>query len=87
MGEFQPFVLGAVLGALIWLRAAVRARVPLGIGAAILSGLAAVIGSGEYRASWAYLLLDAGEAALGVAVAFALAYGLRARAVGKRDAA
>jgi hypothetical protein len=51
--------------------ASVLGRFSLGLGAAIAvgAGLIATILTGEYLASWVYLLADIGSGAIGVAVA------------------
>jgi hypothetical protein len=67
MEELVPVVLGVVLGVPISLVAARRLRFALSAAAVLLSGFAATVLSGEYRYSWVYLLLDLGEAALGLA--------------------
>jgi hypothetical protein len=68
MEELVPFTLGAVLGALIALTASGRTRVPLCAAAVVWSAAVATVLSSEYRTSWAYILLDCAEAALGLAL-------------------
>src|ERR1700724_3352938 len=63
MDEIVPCILGAVLGAMIWLSAKGVVRFALSILAVIVSAAVATIASGEYLGSWVYLLLDLGEAA------------------------
>ncbi|HYB09446.1 MAG TPA: hypothetical protein VEJ16_07230 [Alphaproteobacteria bacterium] len=73
MDEIVPFVLGAVLGALIWTFTSGRMRLALSVGAVLVSGFAATMLSGEYLESWVYLLLDFGEAAIGLAIGMFIA--------------
>jgi hypothetical protein len=40
---------------------------------AIFSGATATVASGEYHESWIYLLLDFGEAALGLVIGYVVA--------------
>ena len=67
MDEVVPVVLGVVLGALIWVATTGSTRLALSVSAVLVSGVAATVLSGEYHESWIYLLLDLGEAALGLA--------------------
>jgi hypothetical protein len=73
MDEIVPCILGAILGAMIWLSARGVARFALSILVVIVSATVATIASGEYMASWVYLLLDLGEAAFGLAVGYVVA--------------
>ena len=73
MDEIVPCILGAVLGAMIWLNARGVARFALSILAVIVSAAVATIASGEYLGSWIYLLLDLGEAAFGLAIGYVVA--------------
>jgi len=79
MDEVVPVVLGAVLGFAIWQFGPGRARLLLSIAAVVLSGVLATVFSGEYVESWIYLLLDLGEAAIGLALGFAAAHWLTRR--------
>jgi hypothetical protein len=74
--ELIPVIVGIVLGALIWRTASRRLRGLLSVAAVLVSGLAATVLSGEYHDSWLYLLLDLGEAAIGLALGFAIAHRL-----------
>lgn len=74
MDEVVPVVLGATLGFAIWHFGPGRTRILLSICAVAISGLAATVFSGEYTDSWIYLLLDLGEAALGLALGFVAAH-------------
>ena len=76
MEELVPVILGVVLGALIRWKTAGRLQIALSIAAVLVSGLAATVLSGEYQESWVYLLLDFGEAAIGLALGFLIAHGL-----------
>jgi hypothetical protein len=73
MNEVVPCILGAVLGAVIWLSARGAARFALSILAVIVSAAVATVASGEYTQSWVYLLLDLGEATFGLAVGYVVA--------------
>jgi len=88
MDELVPVILGIVFGALIWLNTTGRTCFALSVAGVLVSGVAATVLSGEYVASWIYVLLDLGEAALGLALGFAIAHRvLRSRAAGRRDVA
>jgi hypothetical protein len=87
MDEVVPVVLGAVLGFAIWHFGPGRARILLSIGAVVLSGVLATVFSGEYAESWIYLLLDLGEAAVGLALGFAGAHAMTRRRKPRRAAA
>jgi uncharacterized membrane-anchored protein YhcB (DUF1043 family) len=73
MDELVPIILGIILGALIWRSTTGRTRIALSIGAVLVSGAAATVLSGEYLESWIYLLLDFGEAAIGLAIGMLIA--------------
>jgi hypothetical protein len=79
MDEVVPVVLGAVLGFAIWHFESGRIRILLSICAVTLSGVLATVFSGEYVESWIYLLLDLGEAAIGLALGFAAAHWMTRR--------
>jgi len=79
MDEVVPVVLGGVLGFAIWHLGPGRARILLSICAVVLSGVLATVFSGEYVESWIYLLLDLGEAAIGLVVGFAGAHWMTRR--------
>lgn len=66
MDELVPVLLGAILGAVIWLSTSGKLRVALSLVAVIVSGTVATVASGEYHESWIYLLLDLGEATFGL---------------------
>ena len=72
--ELVPVILGAVLGAIVWRGTTGQIRLTLSVLAVIASGAFATVLSGEYLASWVYILLDLGEAALGLVVGFAVAH-------------
>ena len=76
MDELVPVILGAVLGAAIWRSTTGWTRLALSALAVLVAGAFATVTSGEYQASWIYLLLDFGEAALGLAIGFFIAYRL-----------
>lgn len=76
MDELIPVIVGIVLGALIWRRASGHLRGLLSVAAVLVSGLAATVLSGEYHESWLYLLLDLGEATIGLTLGFAIAHRL-----------
>jgi hypothetical protein len=69
--EFVPICLALVIGALI--RGASLGRKGAVVGFFAISGVggAATVASGEYLLNWSYLLIDCGEAALGLLVGFA----------------
>ena len=73
MDEIVPVILGAAFGAIIWRCTRGRTRLVLSVLAVIVAGVAATVASGEYLESWIYLLLDLGEAALGLAVGYVIA--------------
>ena len=79
MDEIVPVILGVVLGAVIWRGTRGATRTVLSVLAVFASGIFATVLSGEYHDSWLYLLLDLGEAALGLAVGFAIAHWLLPR--------
>lgn len=87
MDEVVPVVLGAVLGFAIWHFGPGRARILLSLCAVALSGVLATVFSGEYVESWIYLLLDLGEAAIGLALGFAAAHWLTRRRKPQRASA
>jgi flagellar biosynthesis protein FliR len=83
MDELVPVILGAILGAVIWLTTSGKTRLVLSLLAVMVSGIIATVASGEYHESWIYLLLDFGEAALGLVVGYVVAARLLApRAAG-----
>ena len=73
MDELVPVILGALFGAAIWLSARGRKRFVSSGLAVVLAAVAATLASGEYMASWAYLLLDLGEAAFGLILGWVIA--------------
>jgi hypothetical protein len=77
MDELVPVIVGAVLGGLIWYSTSGAVRGALSVVAVLVAGLAATVLSGEYHESWIYLLLDLGEAALGLAIGFVIAHRVR----------
>ena len=66
--------MGIVLGVLIWRKVTGHKRTALSVVAVLVSGIAATVASGEYADSWIYVLLDLSEAALGLALGFAIAH-------------
>jgi hypothetical protein len=76
MDELVPVILGFVLGAIIWRCTTGKIRLALSVLAVFASGVFATVTSGEYLSSWIYVLLDLGEAALGLAAGFAVAHRL-----------
>jgi hypothetical protein len=68
MNELVPVVLGAMFGAVAWLRSAGARRVAFSVLAVLIAGVASTIASGEYLRSSAYFLLDIGAASVGVAI-------------------
>ena len=81
MDELVPVILGFVLGAIIWRCTTARVRLAFSVLAVIVSGVFATVTSGEYQSSWIYVLLDLGEAALGLAAGFAVAHWLLPAAI------
>jgi hypothetical protein len=73
MDELVPVMIGGALGAIIWLGTTGRKRFALSVLAVIVSGIIATVTSGEYLESWIYLLLDFGEAALGLVLGYVVA--------------
>jgi hypothetical protein len=72
MDELIPLGLGIAVGiAIVRMRENVT-RIVVGAAAIVISGFAATCFSGEYLVSWVYLLLDAGEAAFGLAIGLAV---------------
>jgi len=57
MEEFLPVVAGLLCG-LVLGTATARRRLAIGIAFSILAGVTATVVSGEWRISWAYLLID-----------------------------
>jgi hypothetical protein len=76
MEELIPIILGIILGALIGRSTTGITRIVLSVAAVLVSGASATILSGEYVESWIYLLLDLGEAALGLALGFVIVHRL-----------
>jgi hypothetical protein len=77
MDELVPVILGIILGVLIGRSTTGITRIALSIAAVLVSGATATVLSGEYVQSWIYLLLDLGEAALGLALGFVIAHRFR----------
>jgi hypothetical protein len=73
MDELVPVTIGAFLGAVIWCSARGKLRIFLSLLAVIAAGSIATLASGEFHESWLYLLLDLGEAALGLVAGYAIA--------------
>jgi hypothetical protein len=73
MDELVPVILGVILGVANWLTTSGKTRFVLSLLAVMVSGLIATVASGEYHQSWIYLLLDFGEAALGLVVGYVVA--------------
>ena len=73
MDELVPVILGVIFGVVIWLFTAGTLRTVLSVLAVMVAGVTATIASGEYQESWVYLLLDFGEAALGLVVGYVVA--------------
>lgn len=71
MSEFVPFLSAFALGTAIGCTSRGLVRTGLTICAVIASGLVATLLSGEYHASWWFLLPDLTESAVGVAAAAA----------------
>lgn len=78
MDELIPVVLSAFLGTHIW-RSTGGARLVRSILAVLTSGAIATVLSGEYRDSWMFIVLDFGEASLGLVLGFVIARRLSAR--------
>lgn len=79
MGELIPIALGTLAGIPIWSRGNGWSLGVISALAVIGSGGAATLLSGEYAVSWAYVLLDVGEAAFGLAIGFWIAQRLQWR--------
>lgn len=84
MDEAVPVILGILLGALIWSTTSGPIRLLLSICAVLVSGLTATVLSGEFHESWIYLLLDLGEAALGLAVGMFIVHRVQRRRAAAR---
>lgn len=78
MHELLPIISGLVTGLLLGL-VRPRTRLPLGVGAAVALGVLATVVSGEFRISWAFLLVDI--PLVGMSSAAALVLGKRVRGV------
>jgi hypothetical protein len=76
MDELIPVCLAMFLGVPIGRYFAGRARVILSVLAVAISGVTATTVSGEYGHGYIYLLVDLGEAVLGLAVGFVIAHGV-----------
>jgi hypothetical protein len=87
MDETVPVILGILLGALIWSTTSGSVRSLLSVCAVLVSGLTATVLSGEYHESWIYLLLDLGEAALGLAVGMFIVHRVQRRRAAARATA
>jgi hypothetical protein len=87
MDETVPVILGILLGALIWSTTSGSVRFLLSVCAVLVSGLIATVLSGEYHESWIYLLLDLGEAALGLAVGMFIVHRVQRRRAAARATA
>ena len=74
MDELFPVLLAAALGIAILLYTQGAARWVLSCVAIALSGLAATTLNGEFEESWLYLFQDLAEAAVGLALGFAIAH-------------
>jgi hypothetical protein len=72
MGELVPFLSAFALGTVIWRISRGSLRTGLSLCAVIALGLAATLLSGEYHASWSFLLPDLAESSVGVAAAAAI---------------
>jgi flagellar biosynthesis protein FliR len=83
MYELIPVVLAAFLGARIW-GSRGGARLVRCVLAVLVTAAIATVVSGEYRDSWMFIVLDFGEAALGLAFGFVIAH-RRSRARERRD--
>lgn len=57
MNELFPVVAGLICGVLLGSLTA-RKRVIIGLAFSVLAGIAATVLSGEWRISWAFLLID-----------------------------
>jgi hypothetical protein len=77
MEELVPVILGVILGVLIGRSTTGISRIVLSVAAVLVSGAAATVLSGEHVESWVYLLLDLGEASLGLGLGFVIAHRLR----------
>jgi hypothetical protein len=73
MDELVPVILGIIFGATIWLWSKGTVRLVLSVLAVLVAGAAATFASGEYLESWVYLLLDFGEAEIGLVIGYIVA--------------
>lgn len=87
MSELLPVVTCAVLGAVIWRRSRGPSLLMHSVAAVLASGIVATALSGEYRASWIYLLVDLAEAAFGLALGYAIAHRTLPRSLDARTGA
>ena len=83
MDEFVPVLLAFLSGAAIGALRRPAFRLLASVLAIGLCAAAATIASGEYQQSWSYLLLDGGEAALGLAAGLFAAHRFAAWARGR----
>jgi hypothetical protein len=70
MTELLPLTLAALLGTLTWRTTTGRGRSFCSALVVLFVGGVATLCSGEYRLSWTFILLDCGEASLGLIVGF-----------------
>jgi hypothetical protein len=75
--ELLPIVSGLMAGSLLgYLKPSMR--VPLGAASAVALGVLATVVTGEFRVSWAFLLIDIPLVAIAASAAFFTAHRLRA---------
>jgi hypothetical protein len=86
MNEWVPILIGGVLGCAVFLTGRGRLRTVASASLVAAAGTAAAVFSGEYQLSWAYVLVDAGEAAAGLGAGWAVAALLRIIAAAARSA-
>lgn len=69
MTELVPISYGLLVGLCLGLLAP-RQRLPVGLMLAVLLGVAATVVTGEWKASWAFVLIDIPLVALSATVAY-----------------
>ena len=81
--EILPVVSGLVLGVLFGLLPSLRARVGMFVALTVAFGVLATVASGEFRVSWAFLLIDIPLVAVAAAVGLVLQRRFLARRVAR----
>jgi hypothetical protein len=72
MQELLPIAFGALLGVLFGLAPTTRLRFAVPAAMIVVFGVVSTVVTGEFRISWAFLLIDIPLVAIAAAVAFVL---------------